>query len=61
MTLFLAIHDLGYVDFLNTVTMNGTALGEEMGEEVQPSIYASTNNVDLLSWAKAASITQADA
>jgi acetoin utilization deacetylase AcuC-like enzyme len=50
----LAIHDLGYVDFLKHGYDEWTALGEEMGEEVQTSIYASTNNAGLGILAKAA-------
>ena len=50
----LAVHDLGYVDFLKNAYNEWMAVDEEMGEEVQTTIYVSKNNSGLGILAKAA-------
>ena len=50
----LAIHDLDYVDFLKHAYDEWMAIDEEMGEEVQTTIYVQNNNPGLGILAKAA-------
>ena len=50
----LAVHDLGYVDFLKNAYNEWMAVDEEMGEEVQTTIYMPHNNAGLGILAKAA-------
>lgn len=50
----LAIHDFGYVEFLKHGYDEWVALDEEMGDEVQTTVYASSNNAGLGILAKAA-------
>lgn len=50
----LAVHDLGYVDFLKNAYSEWMAVDEEMGEEVQTTIYMPNNNAGLGILAKAA-------
>lgn len=50
----LAVHDLDYVDFLKHSYDQWMAVDEEMGEEVQTTIYMANNNDGLGILAKAA-------
>ncbi|KRG34549.1 MULTISPECIES: histone deacetylase family protein [unclassified Psychrobacter] len=50
----LAVHDLGYVNFLKNAYSEWIAVDEDMGEEVQTTIYMPNNNDGLGILAKAA-------
>ncbi|PYE38617.1 histone deacetylase family protein [Psychrobacter fozii] len=50
----LDVHDLGYVDFLKNAYSEWMAVEEDMGEEVQTTIYMPNNNEGLGILAKAA-------
>ncbi|WP_201555550.1 histone deacetylase family protein [Psychrobacter sp. 72-O-c] len=50
----LAVHDFGYVDFLKHSYEEWMAVDEDMGEEVQTTIYMPNNNAGLGILAKAA-------
>lgn len=48
------VHDLGYVHFLKTAYQEWQALPEDMGEEVQTTVYVTDNNALIGVMAKAA-------
>jgi len=50
----LAVHDFGYVDFLKNSYEEWMAVDEDMGEEVQTTIYVANNHSGLGILAKAA-------
>jgi acetoin utilization deacetylase AcuC-like enzyme len=50
----LAVHDLDYIDFLKHSYDEWMAVDEEMGEEVQTTVYVPNNNAGLGILAKAA-------